>query len=68
MYEAPKEFKDHVDHITVLANQIEDETIRIQLLDAIETLVHGMNGPWHGATVGWQWGEVPDTLAGLWDE
>lgn len=68
MYDAPKEFNDHIDHITKLANEIDSESIRVQLLDAIEVLVNGMNGPWHGSRVGWQWGEVPDTLAGLFDE
>lgn len=67
MYDAPKEFRDHIDLITTLANQIEDESVRVQILDAIEVLVNGMNGPWHGSRVGWQWGDVPNTIEGLFD-
>lgn len=65
VFDAPQEFKDHVELITKLTDLIEDESVRVQLLDAIELLVHGMNGPWHGSSVGWQWGEVPDTIEGL---
>lgn len=68
MYEAPQEFIDHVQYITTLTDQIEDDSIRVKLLDAIEALVHGMNGPWYGASVGWMWGDVPDDLASLFDE
>lgn len=68
MYEAPKEFSDHIDDITALVNRIDDDTLRRELFDAIEMLVHGMNGPWQGARVGWQWGEIPDDLASLFDE
>jgi hypothetical protein len=68
LYDAPQEFRDHIDLITTLANQIENETIRVQLCDAIEVLVNGMNGPWHGSRVGWQFGDMPDSLEGLFPD
>lgn len=68
MYDAPQDFRDHIDHITALTNHIADDSIRVQLLDAIELLVTNMNGPWMGSRVGWRWGEVPDDLASLFDE
>jgi hypothetical protein len=67
--DAPKEFRDHVEHLTGLINQIEDEGLRSRLFDDIETLVQGMNGPWRDCTVGWMIiGNVPDDLASLFDE
>ncbi len=64
----PPEFVDHTQYITDLVDQIADIGLRIRLLEAIETLVHGMNGSWQGARVGWQWGSVPDNLASLFDQ
>lgn len=68
MYDAPSEFTEHIEHITRLVDLIEDDAVRVQLLDAVEVLVQGMNGPWQGSTVGWRWGEVPDDAASLFDE
>lgn len=61
----PPEFLDHAWHITRLTEHIEDKAVRVELLNAIEVLVHNMNGPWQGCRVGWQNGQVPDDLSGL---
>jgi hypothetical protein len=61
----PKEFEEHVNYITRLSEAMDDEDVRLELLDAIETLVHNMNGPWKGCRVAWPHTEVPDTIEGL---
>lgn len=65
MSNAPEGFDEHITLITGLIDQTGDDALRVKLLDAIEVLVRNMNGPWYGAFVGWQFGDVPDDLTGI---
>jgi hypothetical protein len=68
LYDEPPTFREHIDHITALTDLIDDDSVRVQILDAIEVLIENMNGPWQGGQARWSWAEVPDTIATLFDE
>lgn len=66
--EVPTSFNDHINRITELVEEVEDDRLRVKIYDVIETLIKNMNGEWYGAVATWRIGEVPDDPHELFDE
>jgi hypothetical protein len=63
---APQEFLDHCEYLDTLVNRVDNDGLRMDLIDAIEGLANGLNGDWTGCRL--QWVEAaPDDAASLFD-
>lgn len=62
--ESPQEFRDHINHMAVLFQRIENPELRHEIVRSIEVLVENLRGPWVGCAAVWP-DPIPDDLEDL---